>query len=452
MSFPLFFKNAPETAKQLIDAALAMDQARLRNAMAEHRRESVLFADTLNAIADSGHRLLALADHTSDTVALIAKAQISGHDFHQKLRQVNTMTQSLASAIEQMSTTADDIARNAGFSSECAGKSLDYSNQGRREIDVLIAEMNGLTGAVRQTGDALKHFVEEVRSIGEFTARVRNIAEQTNLLALNAAIEAARAGEHGRGFAVVADEIRKLANVSAEAAQEIDKVAASVGQQSGQVIAQVETTRERLNAGGATLGRLEYLLSEVEQATRDTNDRTHGIAVAAEQQSQVSQAMAGNINQLSASVAHVEGIYDGMLGSMERLVQSSAQQLNLLGRWQTPALLVKIAKGDHSLWVAKVNKALIDGGSALDPKELTDHHTCRLGQWYDGPGRERFGNLAEFQALLHIHEQVHETGRRIVAAIHAGRQTEAKAMAIQLDSLSESVKHQLDRLGAALGG
>jgi methyl-accepting chemotaxis protein len=133
--------------------------------------------------------------------------------------------------------------------------------------------MDGVAAAVHVTGDDIKHFIEDVRTIGQFTARVRAIADQTNLSALNAAIEAARAGEYGRGFAVVADEIRQLAKISAEAAQEIDNVAASVDEQSARVIAQVETSEQRLQDSREVLNAIESILSTSDKSVRVSIER-----------------------------------------------------------------------------------------------------------------------------------------------------------------------------------
>ncbi|WP_054774326.1 CZB domain-containing protein [Methylogaea oryzae] len=137
---------------------------------------------------------------------------------------------------------------------------------------------------------------------------------------------------------------------------------------------------------------------------------------------------------------------------MDHLVQLGGSQLNLLAQWQTPAMLTTVAKGDHALWVNKVNKALIAHDTTINPNELTDHHACRLGKWYDGPGMERFGAMADFKELLPIHEKVHVTGKRIVEAVRQGRSGEARTMAAELEVLSSDVKKQLDKLNADIWG
>lgn len=436
----------------MLSAALSMDKKRLEQLTAAYPKEAETMRDILDAISRANVRLIDVADLTAETVALIAKEQISGHDFHRKLSLVADMAHNLSSAIEEMSVTANDIASNASVASSSAQESLECTTRVSREVHDLVSRMDGVTAAVHVTGEDIKHFIEDVRSIGQFTARVRAIADQTNLLALNAAIEAARAGEYGRGFAVVADEIRQLARVSAEAAQEIDKVAASVDEQSARVVAQVETSERRLQDSHEVLNAIESVLSTADKSVRESSERIQSIAVAAEEQSQVCQKMAANVSELSTNMDNVHDLYQSILATMDQLVQRSAAQLNLLSQWQAPPMLTTVVKGDHALWVGKVNKALVDRDITLNPSELSDHHACRLGKWCDGPGMAQFGQLTEFKDLLPVHERVHRVGKAIVEAVKRSQFDQAKALALELDDLSRSVRALLDKLNDAIWG
>ncbi|WP_173586071.1 methyl-accepting chemotaxis protein [Methylogaea oryzae] len=249
-----------------------MEEERFKRLAQAHPAEAKLLENVLRVINQANVRLIDVADFATETVSVIAKEQITGHDFYQQLNDVAENTHSIMAAIEEMSVTANEIARNAAQAATAAEQSQQATQQSFDSVQQLVSQMESLTQAIRMTGQDINRFVQDVRSIGEFTARVRNIADQTNLLALNAAIEAARAGEYGRGFAVVADEIRKLAAVSGDAAQEIDKVAASVDQQSVHVVEQVGTAEQRLQQSQGMLADMRSLLSR--PATRRANPAT----------------------------------------------------------------------------------------------------------------------------------------------------------------------------------
>lgn len=446
------FLKTSRATQQLLEAALEMDGERFAQLAESHGDEAKLLESVLQAIQQANVRLVDVADFTTESVALIAKEQITGHDFDRQLNDVAENTHSLMAAIEEMSVTANEIARNAAVAATSAEQSHEATGKSFQSVQQLVSQMESLAHVIQVTGDDITSFVQDVRSIGEFTARVRDIADQTNLLALNAAIEAARAGEYGRGFAVVADEIRKLAKVSGDAAQEIDRVAASVDQQSTHVVGQVDAASQQLQQSKLMLADMQALLSGASAAASEASEHVSSIAVAAEEQSQVSSDMAANTANLTLSMDNVRGLFQGILSTLNQLVQLGSSQLNLLAQWQTPAMLTTVVKGDHALWINKVNKALIERDTSLHSSELTDHHACRLGKWYDGAGMQRFSSMADFKELLPIHEKVHVTGKKIVDAVRNGRMDAARAMATELEELSVAVKVQLDKLNAAIWG
>ena len=212
-------------------------------------------------------------------------------------------TSQLATSITEMASTVEGVAENAARAAEAATQANAEAISGKKVVDETIETIKALVSEVERGAEALHKLELESNSIGKVLDVIRGIADQTNLLALNAAIEAARAGEQGRGFAVVADEVRTLAQRSAQSTRDIQVMIerlqsgardAVAVMQSGQTRAQ-QSTHQAAQAGAA----LELIAAKI----TGINDMNNQIAVAAEEQSTVAEAINLGIHRISA-VAH----------------------------------------------------------------------------------------------------------------------------------------------------
>ena len=206
---------------------------------------------------------------------------------------------STAASLEQITVSINSVAANTEDVRKLSEKSMHQTRQGNQSVTAMIGEIDRVQEAVIQIAGSVKEFVDSTRAIAGMTQQVKDIADQTNLMALNAAIEAARAGEQGRGFAVVADEVRKLAEKSAKSASEIDQVTNSLNQKSTSVEAVVQAGLSSLQATQEQVGRVSAMLTEAGEAVSKSSRGVNDIAEAVSEQSQASREISRNVEKIS---------------------------------------------------------------------------------------------------------------------------------------------------------
>ncbi|MBI3480948.1 MAG: methyl-accepting chemotaxis protein [Nitrosomonadales bacterium] len=228
------------------------------------------------------------------TQLAVASAQIS-----QGSQTQSEAAASTAAAVEQITVSINLVATNTEEVRKLSETSLNQTQLGNQSVTAMIGEIRHVQDAVNQVAGSVKEFIESTRSISGMTQQVKEIADQTNLLALNAAIEAARAGEQGRGFAVVADEVRKLAEKSAKSASEIDQVTNSLNQKSTTAEEAVQAGLRSLQATHEHVERVSAILTEAGEAVSKSSHGVGDIAASVSEQSQASTEIARNVEKIA---------------------------------------------------------------------------------------------------------------------------------------------------------
>jgi methyl-accepting chemotaxis protein len=213
-------------------------------------------------------------------------------------RQTNSSVQA-AAAVEELNGKIASIFDNTEAVRQRAQESLSRSQEGQISLTQLIGEVDRVQQAVRRMAESMGAFVNATQEINSMTKAVRDIADQTNLLALNAAIEAARAGEQGRGFAVVADEVRKLAEKSAHSAGEIDTMTQEIGHQSASVQEAIALGLEYLESSRTAADKVADVLESANKLVQEVGGGLDLIASTTNEQRSTSQAVTSSIDAIA---------------------------------------------------------------------------------------------------------------------------------------------------------
>ncbi len=269
------------------------EAARLLRAMAKMQNK---LRDTLQLIAGSATQLASAAEELNSVTDESARG----------LQQQNNEIEQAATAVTEMTSAVEEVARNAVSTSEASKEATRSAGDGRDLVMETVSAIERMSVDVQGTADLIGNLAEESRDIGKVLDVIRGLADQTNLLALNAAIEAARAGEAGRGFAVVADEVRALAHRTQQSTSEIERMIGSIQGGTEQAVNSMRNSTERAESTLNIARGAGLALDTITGAVAEINERNLVIASAAEEQAQVAREVDRNlvnINDLSVQSA-----------------------------------------------------------------------------------------------------------------------------------------------------
>ena len=271
-------------------------------------------------------------------------------------------------------------------------EAANVSGSNREAVLQIAKSLEALSGDTLQASQNVQSLTERAKQIGSIVQLIKEIADQTNLLALNAAIEAARAGEQGRGFAVVADEVRKLAERTAKATSEISTIVVAIQGETDQTKTQME-------------------------------------------------GLAGKSQAFSRDVG-------GVVDSMKHLLELSSQ---MEGSISAAALrsFVEVAKIDHILYKFEIYKVFM-GISERTADSFASHTACRLGKWYfEGEGKECFSKLDGYAAVASPHQAFHQHGREAVETFRSGEALQGVELVAKMETDSMEVLAALERIAVS---
>lgn len=291
--------------------------------------------DSFNDFIHMLHNLIKHVALSSMPLTLSAKelAEVSEKARNGAIEQ-ETETHKVASAVDEMSAAISEVARHATNTMEETKHSTEKASDGQRVVNTAIEAINGLAAEVTRSADVIKRLENHSNDIDTILATIKGIAEQTNLLALNAAIEAARAGEQGRGFAVVADEVRSLAVRTQESTAEIQGMVEQLQQAADEAVVVMNASHEKAQESVEKAAEAGDALREITSSVSNIADMSAQIATASEEQSSVAEEINRNIISIDDVTKKSVGLANETSESANNLVSLSEELSDLVKKFR----------------------------------------------------------------------------------------------------------------------
>lgn len=281
--------------------------------------------DTIEQIGDSAALLAAAAEQLNAVT----------EEGNRSLARQNDEIEMAATAVNEMSAAVEEVARNASSTAEASSLSERAAGNGRARVGQTVRSIRQMNAEIGQTARLVEGLASQAQDIGKVLDVIRAIAEQTNLLALNAAIEAARAGEAGRGFAVVADEVRSLANRTQQSTQEIQGLIEQLQDGANDAVAAMRGSASHAQSNLVEADSAAQALGRIVATVEELDGLNQQIATAAEEQSQVAQDIDRNITNVSGLSEQAHEGTAAVLSANQRVKEHMAGLRVVLGRFRT---------------------------------------------------------------------------------------------------------------------
>ena len=409
-----------------------------------------------NTFIDKLHEILSqVASNTESVTDTAREVAASSREHSQGVESQRAQADQVATAMQEMSSTVQQVSENSNNAAAASQKAADSARAGGAVVEETLARMRAIAESVGNTARQVKELGKRSDQIGQIIGVIDEIADQTNLLALNAAIEAARAGEQGRGFAVVADEVRKLAERTSKATKEIADMIRSIQSETKSAVSAMEAGTKEVQRGVESTTLAGSSLHEIIETNQGVNDMIAHIATAATEQAAATEQINKSISEIARITASSAQVTQQSQQALEDLSQL-AQNLQALVRQfrlssdraqtrtshlnQKVSLSVDFArvKMAHRSWRVRLRRFL-DGSEDIDPAKLGSHQECELGKWIYADAMPNHGNLPDVQALESTHKAMHALVRDVVQLKHAGKSDEAEKKFAQVTQAGEEV-------------
>lgn len=392
-------------------------------------------AEMTSEVAESSNAMLVSVEQVRAAIG----AQSSGAT--QQAASVNETTATL----EQIKATSMQTLEKATALKEVADRARAEGDQGLATVEAAVQAMRHTRGQVEAIAGHIGVLNERLQQIGDITTAVGELASQSKMLALNASIEAAKAGDAGRGFAVVAEEVRDLADQSRQATTQVQGILAEIRNAAARAVRAVEEGNEGADRGANLADRAGETLHGLNRVIHDTALASQQIVAAVRQE-------AAGIDQIRIAMGDISQVTSQFVAATHQTEAATNQLTDYAALLQNMVKLFHVggarfdfdrARTLHRTWVVRL-EAFLAGHETLSEAEAISHHHCQLGRWYDGEGLQRYGHIPEMLALDTPHRELHELIHDVVRQQNSGRHPNAEQVMGRVRALSARIVELLD--------
>ena len=394
-----------------------------------HNTESD-YLSTLDAIATTGKQGLFVSQNLMVTNDLVQKS--------------NEISQSINTVQGEMLIATENITTNTHTINEKSNTTVELTNEGRTMMEKARDVSDQIDTAIKELNNEVNVLNDNADQIAIVIAVINEISDQTNLLALNAAIEAARAGEAGRGFAVVADEVRNLAEKTSNSTKQIGETVSDMQKSITTVTSRMETITKMLADQRTGIDSSFNNFQDIYNSSIDLNNSISEIMAASEEQNAVIHQIGSNLQEMSSESSQVTD-------KLQELFKAFNDMALSLNKLETKFTGIKYESKAGSFIAAKTAhiafmRRLLVNNYMKNVIQLPNHLTCAFGKFYYNEGMELYGSDKDYKAIEPIHKHVHDLGIQIMTNIDNHKFDENNKLVAELENNVEELVGILDKL------